>query len=187
MFVGEPGNINGMAINYGMDPENIVLTSMPQGPKGSVAQMGGDLYMIAANATPEQIDAALKWIDFTGYGPTLEAETIENLKESYKTTVNNGGAVLPRDAFYLWTNEERVQKLVEARKEYANIPESNLETYFAFKDVTLMPEPETGCQELYAELDKVVQEIYANSNADVAKLVKDASDNWQVNCLDNLK
>ena len=49
-----------------------------------------------------------------------------------------------------------------------------------------MPEPEVGCQELYSELDKVVQEIYANSNADVADLIKNASDNWQVNCLDNL-
>ena len=143
--------------------------------------------MIAKNATPEQIDAALKWIDFTGYGPTLEETTIENLKENYKATINEGGVVLPRDAFYLWTNEERVQKLLDTRKEYANIPESNLEAYYAFDGVTLMPEPEAGCQELYAELDNVVQEIYANSDADVAELVKAASDNWQVNCLDNLK
>ena len=50
-----------------------------------------------------------------------------------------------------------------------------------------MPEPEVGCQELYAELDKIVQEIYANPNVDVESMVKTASDNWQVNCLDNLK
>ena len=187
MFIGEPANISGMVKQYGIKPEDIILASMPEGPKGRMAQMGGDLYMIAKNATPEQIDAALKWIDFTGYGPTLEETTIENLKENYKATINEGGVVLPRDAFYLWTNEERVQKLLDARKEYANIPESNLEAYYAFDGVTLMPEPEAGCQELYAELDNVVQEIYANSDADVAKLVETASDNWQVNCLDNLK
>ena len=187
MFVGEPGNINGMAINYGMDPENIVLTSMPQGPNGSVAQMGGDLYMIAANATPEQIDAALKWIDFAGHGPTLTDESIQNIKENHKLSIDKGGIVLPRDAFYLWTDEENVQKNLDARKEYVNIPESNLETYYAFDGVTLMPEPEVGCQELYAELDKIVQEIYANPNVDVEGMVKTASDNWQVNCLDNLK
>ena len=95
--------------------------------------------------------------------------------------------VLPRDAFYLWTDEENVQKNLDARKEYVNIPESNLETYYAFDGVTLMPEPEVGCQELYAELDKVVQEIYADSNVDVAKMIKSASDNWQINCLNNLK
>ncbi len=146
MFIGEPANISGMVKQYGIKPEDIILASIPEGPKGRMAQMGGDLYMIAKNATPEQIDAALKWIDFTGYGPTLEETTIENLKENYKATINEGGVVLPRDAFYLWTNEERVQKLLDMRKEYANIPESNLETYYAFDGVTLMPEPEVGCQ-----------------------------------------
>ena len=50
-----------------------------------------------------------------------------------------------------------------------------------------MPEPEAGCQELYAELDKVVQEIYANKDVDIAAMVSGASHDWQVNCLDNLK
>ena len=186
MYIGEPGNINGIAINYGMDPENIVLAALPAGPKGSMAQMGGDLYMIAANATPEQIDAALKWIDFFGHGPTITEESIKNLELNNQLCIEKGGVVLPKDAFYLWTDEESVQKNLDARKEYVNIPEKNLETYYAFEGVTLMPEPEVGCQELYSELDKVVQEIYSDANADVAALIKAASDNWQINCLDNL-
>lgn len=186
MFIGEPNYVSGMVKN-GAKPENILMASIPEGPKGRMSQMGGDLYMIAANATPEQIDASLKWIDFIGYGPTLEEETVQNLKENYKTTISTGGAVLPREAFYLWTDEERVTKLLAARSEYANIPEENVKEYFAFDGVTLMPEPEAGCQELYAELDKIVQAIYSDSNADVKNLVKTASDNWQTNCLDLLK
>ena len=186
MFIAEPAYISSMAITYNMDPENIVLVSLPAGTKRSVAQMGGDLYMIAENATPEQIDAALKWIDFEGYGPTLTDETIANLKANNKLAIDRGGVVLPKEAFYLWTAEENVQKNIDARKEFVNIPEKNLESYYAFENVTLMPEPEVGCQELYSELDKVVQEIYADANADVAALIKAASDNWQVNCLDNL-
>jgi len=187
MFIGEPSYVSGMVKNYGIKPEAIIMTSMPEGPKGSNAQMGGDLYMIAANATPEQIDASLKWIDFVGHGPTLTDETIQNLKKNYETTIGEGGVVLPRDAFYLWTDEDSVKKHIDARKEFVNIPESNLETYYAFEGVTLMPEPEAGCQELYAELDKVVQEIYSDPDVDVSKMVKEASDNWQLNCLDNLK
>jgi len=187
MFFSPPSYIGNIVKNCGMNPEDIIMTSMPEGPKGRMSQMGGDLYMISANATSEQIDAALKWIDFIGHGPTLEEKAIENMKENYKTTINSGGVVVQRDAFYLWTNEERVQKLLDARKEYANMPEENLEEYFAFEGVTLMTEPEAGCQELYSELDKVVQEIFANSDADVTKLIKDASDNWQINCLDNLQ
>ena len=187
MFMGEPAYINGMATNYGIDPENIVMVSMPSGPKGSIAQMGGDLYMIAENATAEQIDAALKWIDFVGNGPTLTEESIANLKKSNELTISKGGVVLPREAFYLWTDEESVQKNLDAREGFVNIPEENLENYYAFDGVTLMPEPEAGCQELYSELDKIVQEIFADSDVDVAKMVKTASDNWQVNCLDNLK
>ena len=186
MMFGEPNYISNMAIKYGMDPNDVILASIPEGPKGRTSQMGGDLYMIAANATPEQIDACLKWIDFTGYGPTLEETAVTNLKENLKSTIDKGGAVIPREAFYLWTDEDRITKLNEAYKEYANVPEKNIENYIAFKDVKLMPEPEVGCQELYAELDYVVQDIYSDSNADVAALVKAASDNWQMNCLENL-
>jgi len=187
MFFSPPSYISSITSSYGMKPEDIIMTSMPEGPDGSMSQMGGDLYMIAKNATPDQIDAALKWIDFIGRGPTLDDERVQNSKADYKTTIDENGVILPKEAFSLWISGERLQKDIEARKEYVNIPEENLEKYYAFEGVTLMPEPEAGCQELYAELDKVVQEIYADSDADVAKVVKTASDNWQVNCLDNLK
>ena len=187
MMFGSPNYIASMAVKYGTNPEDVILASMPAGPAGRRSQMGGDLYIIAANATPEQIDAALKWIDFTGNGPTLSDEAVTNLKEGMKSLLDQGGAVLPGDVFYLWTDEKRVETIREAYKEYANVPEENIADYTSFEDVKLMPEPEVGCQELYSELDKVVQEIYANSDADVAALIKTASDNWQINCLDNLK
>lgn len=187
MMFGEPNYITAMAKKFGKNPEEIVLASIPEGPKGRTSQMGGDLYMIASNATPEQIDACLKWIDFSGQGPTLEDQTIVTLTENWQSTLEQGGAVLPKDAFYLWTDKNRVQKLDEARKDLANVPEENIANYLSFENVTLMPEPEAGCQELYSELDKVVQAIYSDSNADVAALIKTASDNWQVNCLDNLQ
>lgn len=187
MFFAPPTYISALSANCGMKPEDVVMTSMPEGPEGRVSQMGGDLYMIANNATPEQIDAALKWIDFIGHGPTLDDASIQNAKENYKTTIEQNGVVLPRDAFELWVSEERLQKSLDARKEFVNIPEENLEAYYSFEGVTLKPEPEAGCQELYSELDNIVQEIYANSDADIAKLVKTVSDNWQINCLDNLK
>ena len=187
MMFGEPNYIASMAVKFGKDPKEVVLASIPEGPKGRTSQMGGDLYMIAANATPEQIDACLKWIDFNGNGPTLEDEAVVNLKENLQSILDQGGAVLSRDIFYLWTSEDRVKKLSDARSEFANVPDENFADYIGFEGVTLMPEPEVGCQELYSELDKVVQEIYSDSNADVASLIKKASDNWQANCLDNLK
>lgn len=186
MFIGEPSYFSGMAKN-GLNPKDVMMVSMPAGPKARVSQMGGDLYMIAANATTEQIDACLKWIDFIGQGPTLDDAAIATLKENAKSAIEQGGTVFPRSTFYLWTDEERIRKHIDARKEYVNVPEENVENYISFEGVTLMPEPEVGCQELYAELDKVVQAIYSDSNADVAALIKTASDNWQVNCLDNLK
>ena len=109
------------------------------------------------------------------------------MKEGYQITLDNNGVVLPRETFYMWTSEERVQRLIDARKDFANIPEENINRYMSFEGVTLVPEPEAGCQELYAELDKIIQEIFADSNVDIAALVKATSDNWQVNCLDNIK
>ena len=75
MAFANPGQLNGLVNNYGMDINAIAFAQMPAGPKKHVTLMGGAFYAIEPDATPEQIDAVLKWIEFNGISPELDEET----------------------------------------------------------------------------------------------------------------
>ena len=47
---------------------------MPEGPKGRYSLTSAEIYIIREDATKEQVDAALKWIEHIGDGPSLTDE-----------------------------------------------------------------------------------------------------------------
>lgn len=185
MFEVPPANC--FTQSFGMDKDDIMAVRVPKGTKSRCSQMGGDLYMINSNATPEQIDACFKWFDFIGTSPKLTEESIANMKETFKQTIEGNGIVLDQDAFSLWAADERIEKEKEIRKEFTNIDHKNYEDYYSFTDVTIRPEVPVCCQELYSILDKCVQEIQTNENVDLDALIKKSVGDWQSNHLDNIK
>lgn len=65
---------NRLAMMFGDPPrgkseDEMVVARVPKGSKNRVSQMGGNLYMLNAEATPEQIDAVFKWLEFRGVSP----------------------------------------------------------------------------------------------------------------------
>lgn len=72
------------------------------------------------------------------------------------------------------------------RKEFTNIKHENYEQYYAFDGVTILPEPEVCAQQLYGILDKCMQEVITNKDANVDELIKTACHDFQVNQLDKL-
>ncbi|MBQ6554578.1 MAG: hypothetical protein IJL89_05045, partial [Firmicutes bacterium] len=67
-----------------------------------------------------------------------------------------------------------------------NVEPKDYELYYANEGVTIRPEPEVACQELYSILDGVIQAIFADSDADIPALVEEAANKWQSNELNNL-
>lgn len=183
MFNSPPGKF---AEKYGTSIDDVYVGRLPEGPHGRYSQMGGNLYMFKKNATKEQINAGLKWLEYTGISPKLTDEQMESARISYKESLNNGAIVLDRDAFNVWTNEETIQKRRELRKEYTNVNPADYAEYYAFEDVTIKPEPAACAQELYAVLDACIQEVVTNKDADVEKLIRDAARDFQVNHLDKM-
>lgn len=183
MFNNPPGKLTE---KYGTEISDIYVARMPAGPKGRFSQMGGNLYMFVDDATEEQIDAGLKWLQYTGYSPELTDDQAESLRLTYKSQVDNGAIVLDRDAFNIWTNNDTINKKNEIRKEFANVDPADYEDYYSFEDVTIKPEPTACAQELYAILDSCVQEVITNENADVSQLISDAAYDFQVNHLDKM-
>lgn len=173
--------------SYKMDPKNILVARMPEGPSGRYSQMGGDVYMFRQDATPEQIKACFKWLEFTGVSPIITEERAKQIEETNQTTIDNNGLVLSQEAFKVWSNPERDEKIREIYAKHTNVNPEDYASYFEGEDVIIRPEPEVACQELYVILDGVIQAIFANTDADIPALVKDAAHKWQVNYLDKLR
>ncbi len=183
MMIANPP-VQNLFQKYDMNPEDVMVVPMPEGPAGSYSQMGGGVYMFSGAATPEQIEAALKWLTFTGYTYEFSDQSAESTKLNNKQTLENGGIVIGQDAFPVWNNEERVKKQMEVSAPYINVDMKDYENYFDFSSVTIKPEEPVCCQEMYAVLDKAIQEIMTNKNCDVNELVAKAAEDFQVNHLD---
>lgn len=184
MFSGPPNSA--LSSSYGMDPKEILVVRMPEGPEGRYSQLGGDVYMFRADASAEQIDACLKWLAYRGTTPILSEESEKQMRQDDETTLENNGIVLSQESFTIWTNPERTAKIKEIKAETTNVDPKDYESYFAGEGVILRPEPEVVCQELYSILDGVLQSINADPDADLDALIKDAANQWQTNYLDNL-
>jgi len=172
--------------SQGMSPDVMLLTNIPAGPEGRYAQMGGNLWMFSRNSTPEQIDAGFRWLDFTGFSAKLNDEQIKNIRSGFEQTIANHGIVLDREAFDVWVDPERVATTEAIRKEYTNIDPKDYESYYAFEGVTIKAEPPACAQQLYAIMDKCIQEVITNENADIDELITIACKDLQVNHLDKM-
>ena len=184
MFAAPPESM--LSSQYGMDKNDIFAARIPEGPKGRYSQMGGNLKMFSKNSTPEQIDAGLTWIEFTGFSPNITDEQLANSRTSYENTIAQNGIVLDQEAFEVWVNPENLEKINSLRKEYTNINHEDYADYYSFEGVTINPEPAACAQQLYAILDKCIQEVVTNKDADVDKLISEACNDYQVNHLDKL-
>lgn len=171
---------------YGTDNSAFYATKVPKGEKGRFSQMGGNIYVFANNATPEQIDAGFKWTMFEGFTPNLTEKELKNKEKDYQREIAEHGVITPREAFQVWTDPETVKKNNELREKYANVDYDDYKSYFEATDVTIKPEPTACAQQLYAILDSCVQEVITNKDADVDKLISDACKDFQVNHLDKM-
>ena len=78
----------------------------------------------------------------------------------------------------------RMSIIERINADYANVDMSNYQEYYDFSGVTIKPEEEKCCQELYSILDSVVQEVFANKDVNFEELSRTAAHNFQVNYLD---
>ena len=168
---------------YGMNVDDIYAARVPEGKAGRISQMGGEFWAIAPNATPEQIDACFKWLEFVGTTPKVTEERKQQMAEDAKV---NKGIIIGRNAYDVWVNPEYIEAVKAAQAPYINVDPKNYDDYYSFKDVTIYPEPPVCSQELYSVLDKGIQEILANKNVDIDALATELVTDFQNNHLNKL-
>lgn len=168
----------------GMLPEEVGVYAIPAGPEGRRALGGGSLHVFPADITDEELDAAFKWIEFRGYGHTLNDDSFENLKANYERYVSEGWGVSPVILDSSYKSGEYVERVNELLGEVANLEYAQVAEYVEDTESVVVPEPGIYCQELYAILDGAIQEVITNQDADVEQLIADAAHDFQVNYLD---
>ncbi len=164
-------------IDNGGEIGDFAYGSVPAGPKGQYSLLGGTVYMFAPDATKEEINAALDFLElYEGIGPNVSEETMES---NAKLAVELGRPVLP--ALELWDNPEIKEIEKRVIENNANMDSRLYQPYFdtTSQEGNLHAEEVGATQDLYAELTKVIQAVVTDQNADVASLMETANQNYQ--------
>lgn len=171
---------------YDISKDSVIFAKVPAGPKAHYTLMGGGTYAIAPNATEEQADAAIKWLEFTNILPVeLSEESIAKDRQKYEEQVANGKEIVGLHSLSAWNSdyyyEQNGHYLID---EYINVDPSHLASYNDPSGIDYHVEEPVCTQELYSILDKCIQEVLTNKNADIKQILKDAQSQFQSNYLD---
>ncbi|MBQ2614571.1 MAG: extracellular solute-binding protein [Clostridia bacterium] len=176
-----------LVMQNGMDRNSIAMGKIPAGPEGQYGLLGGSMMAISSTATPAQIDACFKWLDYVGNGPKMSDEEKQVYEQSILDRLEIGMPVLPKNCFNVWKSGEKVEAQDAILAKYTDMDERNLEDYYDTEGMIIKAEEPICCQELYIILDSCIQEVISNKDADVNALLAKAANDFQVNYLDNVK
>ncbi|MCR4718661.1 MAG: extracellular solute-binding protein [Firmicutes bacterium] len=183
------GSFTDDIFKYEMPKEKIGIMAIPSGPKSHVTLVGGYTSTVSDGATEDQVDVAIKWFENIGVSPNLTEDGKQSIENNYKQMVADG-KVVGIEKLQVYSDETEKNKFtLEMINKYKNIDINHVKLYNeSLKDtsIELKPEEPVCAQELYSVLDKVIQEVLTNQNADIKSLISKAKADFQANYLDNL-
>nr|WP_298513589.1 extracellular solute-binding protein [uncultured Marvinbryantia sp.] len=175
--VNQPTQANGMAL------EDLAMCAIPAGPGGQYSLSGGTPYMFSKDATPEEIDAALDYLEIMGKTPIVTDDVVAGLEADAQMRKDSGIPVIQK--FPCWINQEFLDAEAKTIEENANVDPAMYQSYFdAVSSDGLRTEEPGQTQDMYGELTKVLQAVITDPDADIPALMQTANDNYQA-ILDN--
>jgi len=158
---------------------DLALVPIPAGPGGQYSLMGGTPYMFAANATSEEVTAALHYLEIMGRVPEVNPDVIAGLRADAQQRKADGVPVIAD--FPAWTDPDYQKAKDDALAAFANTDPRLYADYFSVitKGTNLKPEEPMQAQDLYAELTKCLQAVITDRNANPRALLDTAQTNFQ--------
>lgn len=182
MFVQGADIYSNAVVNLGMKPQDVGIAPMPQDSDGLGSLGGGSAAVINPKATPEQITAALKWIDYQ-YFKKYSSQDVAVTKA--KASIANKGVVGAPELRLV--GADKYDQWLGWVKDEINVPRDNFKVYLSNVDkLTIVPEPARNAQEVYAALDPVVQAVLTRQDANIDQLLSNAQTSVQ-SALDSAK
>ncbi|MDN3053668.1 extracellular solute-binding protein [Streptomyces sp. SRF1] len=164
MYLAAPDNIPILVKQNGGSYKDLAIAPMPG---GQATLIGGDGYMFHKKDSPAQIRAGLKWLDHMFLTPGKGF-----LGDYVRAKKNDAPVGLPEPRLFTGAADAKDQRVKKAN---ANVP---VENYAAFlegnRKLRLKIEP-PHAQQIYSVLDGAVSAVLTKKDADIDKLLKDAS------------
>lgn len=170
MMVGGSDSFGTLHKTFGMDADAVGIAPLPQAADGLGTQGGGTIVVVSPDSEPDQIHAALRWIEFNEFGKFSDQE----LAVSQAEATIEGGWVVGGPEMRL-VSEDVYDTWLGWIDEYINVPRENFDAFIStVEDLPLISEPATRGQDTYALLSPVVQAVLTEQDADVDALLADA-------------
>ncbi|MGW3987217.1 ABC transporter substrate-binding protein [Streptomyces sp. NPDC004830] len=164
MYLAAPDNIPILVKEKGADYEDIAIAPMPG---GRATLVGGDGYMFSKKASPAQIRAGLKWLDHMFLTPG------DGFLGDYARAKKNDAPVgLPEPRLFTGAADAKDQQVKKAN---ANVPVENYQPFLDGNQNLGMKIEPPHAQQIYSVLDGVVSAVLTKRDADIDRLLKDAS------------
>lgn len=164
MYLAAPDNIPILVKEKGAAYEDIAIAPMPG---GRATLVGGDGYMVGKKSSPAQIRAGLKWLDHMFLTPG------DGFLGDYARAKRHDAPVgLPEPRLFSGAADAKDQQVKKAN---ANVPVGNYQPFLdgnASLDMKIEP---PHAQQIYSVLDGVVSAVLTKEDADIDRLLKDAS------------
>ncbi|HET6856187.1 MAG TPA: extracellular solute-binding protein, partial [Streptomyces sp.] len=160
MFLAAPDDITYMVQQLGAEYENFGMGPIPG---GKATLFGGNNYMFKKGSSPDELKAAIAWVNFKTLTPGKGQFDWARHKAD-KLPVG-----LPQPNF--WTGDVKAKDAAE-RAANATMPVENFKP-FMDNPVGGKAEPPKA-QEVYKVLDNVMSGVLTNENADIDKLLSAA-------------
>ena len=187
MLITSP-DVAGNVVNLGMSPDQLGLMAMPKGPEKHVTLLGGGVYCVNNKASEAEIDAAVRWIEMAN-SFKLTDEYKETTVQMLESKTENKELIGIKGISQWSNNAESLLWYNKQVDKYANSNPNHIRLYNEFVEncpAQIRTEEPVCTQELYSVLDKCIQEVFVNENADCEKLIKNAAAEFQANYLDNI-
>jgi multiple sugar transport system substrate-binding protein len=170
MFISGGGDYGNLITQNGLNPEDYGVTVVPLDGSDAGTLGGGTLAVVNAKATPEEQDAAVKWIDFYYIAKLTDQD--QAVVDAQTTAAQNLPVGAPQLPVFDQATYDEQQGWI---RDYVNVPLNQFAPYTSqIFDQPLLPEPAVATQDVYAALDPVVQAVLTQKDADIDQLLSDA-------------
>jgi multiple sugar transport system substrate-binding protein len=156
-----------------LDPKIYGIAPLPLAKTKTAGVLGGgSIAVVRPDTKGPKLDAAMKWIDFF-YMEKLVKKAAA-LRDARILVANKQPVGVP--AFPIF-NKKQYDLANTWVKPYINVPIAQMAPFLkgVFKQ-NLYPEPAASTQSVYHALDPVVQAVFTDKNADIAKLLAQANE-----------
>lgn len=162
MYMAGPDNVPTIVKQFEREYDDYGVAAMP----GSATLGGGNGFMFNPKASPEKIEAGVRWVQWKYLNPD---RTAFNDKRIGDQDVPIG---LPLDRLYTDEVQSKVDKI---HAKYANVPQKNFAPFMARNGELEQKVEPPNAQQIYTVLDGVMQSVLTKKDADLDQLLGDAA------------